>query len=336
MYQTINELPSQVRASLDEDDQEEWMKVYNSMDPKSAEQTLDATKKAWGACKDLPSSFSFCIIASVEDVDKDKEVIDVKSIEEGLDSYISYGGNVQFDHNNYTVGCIWDWEPITVDKKPGVRVWGNVFGGDQVYDQVRKKFKEEGVNSLSVAGEADKGKWQCDEKGCYTRRNVRQLMEISLCKVPSNDRAKMVWYNDNAKLTKSADSVLLRADSFIIHDDHDSCPILGLRKSLKDAGIEAHARKDGVHVPMTGEEFDMVKPFLDEFLYTPTDEGIIMKSATEEMKKEFESAYKSGYIDKDGYVTDKITKSEFSRMYEDGLINYDGLTFRFEDPSIFD
>ena len=169
MYSSIFDLPSQVLSSLDPTDAETWMNVYNSSNPQTADEARNAKKLAWYACMKLPSSFSFTIIASTDTIDKAKDIIDLDSIKAHMDSFIDYGGNIQNDHGNYNVGVIWAWRPIKVkdgDKEvDAIEVNGNLFGGDLVYDNVRKAFVEGGLNNLSVAGEAAKGIYQCDERG---------------------------------------------------------------------------------------------------------------------------------------------------------------------------
>lgn len=254
MYSDISELPTQVRTALDDEDQRKWMDAYNREDPHSESEVRKARRKAWKACKDLPSSFSFCAVASVEDVDNDGEIIGVDSILKHAEDYIDAGGNLQDNHGNYTIGTCWDLEKAEVDGRPAVKMWGNVFGGDEVYDAARKAFIK-GFNNVSIAGEADRGRFQCDDKGCYVKRNVKQLLEISLCKVPSNRHATMEWVNGNARLKKSDDGLHLNVESYTIHRDYTTCPILGLRKKLRDAGVDAHASEDKVIVPISAEAF---------------------------------------------------------------------------------
>lgn len=263
MIESIFELPSQVTSSLSAADCEKWRDVYNQCDPHSEEDVKKAKKAAWKACKDLPSSFSFEIVASTETIDKSKEIIDLDSIKKTLDSFIDYGGNVQLDHRNYTVGTIWDWKPATIEteegKVPGVVAYGNLFGGDFVYDTVRKHFVN-GMNSLSIGGEATHGNYQCDDKGCYTKKDLKQLMEISVCTEPMNKYSKMIWYNKGASLTKSASATNFRLQQYSIHKDETNCPLLSLRKSLRSIGYDAHAKIDGVHIAMPEDEYIQTKP----------------------------------------------------------------------------
>lgn len=325
MYTMISELPSQVTSSLDEKDCKKWMDVYNEMDPKTESEVKKAKKAAWKACKDLPSSFSFKIKASVDAIDKDREIIDLDSIMKHMDSYIDYGGNIQYEHGGYHVGCCWDWEPFTETDQfgksmRGIYAWGNLFGGDQVYDQMREHFVK-GRNSLSVAGEADKGKYQCDERGCYTRRGVKQLLEMSLCTVPANKHCKMAWYNDKASMTKSDNYLTLQVEEYEIHKSYKECPHLALRKSLRAVGYDAHAREDGVFVPMTKEDYTghyyLMKShgLCSEYV----DGGMLVTDRESAIKKAFYDLYKSKAIFPDGRI-DGGDPALFRRLLASGLV----------------
>ena len=259
MYQSIWELPTIVLNSLNEEDCMKWMTAYNACQPKSNDEARKAKRKAWHSVAKAPSSFSFEIIASTDTIDRAKDIIDLDSTKKHMDSFIDYGGNIQNDHHNYTVGTIWDWKPCKVkddrgNEVEGIIAYGNLFGGDLVYDNIRKSFIN-GMNKLSIAGEAAPGKYQCDERGCYTRRNVQQLLEISLCVEPMNKYCTLVDFNKDAAIKKSASAFNLKIQEYTLHKDASSCPVMSLKKSLCAIGYDAHAREDGVHIPMTFMEF---------------------------------------------------------------------------------
>ena len=67
-YENINELPTQVLNSLDDADAQVWMDTYNAQDPKDEQSIKQAKESAWKACRTLPSSFAFDIVATVVDV----------------------------------------------------------------------------------------------------------------------------------------------------------------------------------------------------------------------------------------------------------------------------
>ena len=305
-----------------------WMDKYNQSIGKNPtdKDVARARRKAWEACKNLPSSFSFCIKASIEDVDKDKEIIDIGSIKDHLDSFIKYGGNVQAEHGNYNVATIWGWDPIKENGMDGVEVWGNIFGGDQVYDEARKAFIN-GRNNLSVAGEATEGKFQCDHRGCYTRRHVKQLLEISLCDVPANKHATMLWYNKKAKMTKSANETLrMNVDEYTIHKDYDNCPIQRIKRDLLDAGYtNVHAKPDGVIIKMDEDYALYESPTLIAKGYhvSMIPEGIYVQSREKAKEHQFKKAYSKNYIDAQGNISADIPKEEFIALMECGMIKSD-------------
>lgn len=327
MYSSLAELPTQVKASLDDRDATTWMNAYNLAAPENPteDEAMRARRVAWETVRTEPSSFSFCTKASVEVIDKDKEIIDVQSLKDSMDSFIRYGGNVQSEHGNYNVACIWGWDPITEDGKPGIQVWGNVFGGDIVYDAARQAFIN-GRSNLSVAGEADDGVYQCDDRGCYTRRHVTQLLEISLCTVPANRKATLIWYNRKAKLTKSASDLMLNVDSYEIHRDYTACPIQAIKKSLLDAGYrDVHARSNGctVSVPQTDILEEMLNLRCMGYWARPTEGGLFVRESKTVMKSAYSDLRSKEYIDKTGYVTSKITPEYFKKYAEDGLLIQD-------------
>lgn len=330
MYQSIMELPTQVTASLSDEDAKVWMDAYNEAfkaDGASKDAIQKARRKAWRACKDLPSSFSFCITASVEDVDRDREIIDIDTIAKNLDEFISYGGNVNYDHSSYNVGTIWDWEPMEKDGMPGLRVWGNVFGGDKVYDEMRQLFVK-GVNSLSVAGAGSKGHFQCDSRGCYVRKGMEQLMEISLCKVPANKHATLQWYNENATLTKSASAsemptLRMYVDEYTIHRDESTCPILSLAKSLRAIGYnDAQARINGVFIPMSLARFENDALAMRSHDLVPewNGYGALVNARPNMIEKTFRRGYDEGWVESDGRINDSIPECDFRYLYKLGLI----------------
>ena len=325
MYDSIFELPTQVLASLNEEDCKVWMDKYNELDPKTEDEAKSAKKEAWKACRELPSSFSFEIIASADSIDKARDIIDLGTIKEHMDSFIDYGGNVQNDHHNYNVGVIWDWKPAKNDEGvDAIMAYGNLFGGDLVYDNMRKNFVN-GMNNLSIAGEAAPGKYQCDERGCYTRRNVAQLLEISICDSPMNPYCTMQWYNKDASLTKSESVLSMGVDSYTIHRDSTTCPYLSLKKSLEKIGYTGcHARADGVHVPMSSETFQrdhskMVVNGICADYDTDTGNARLCRRP-QYLERAYKFCYSNGFCKSDGSLTKEIPRKVFTNLYYNLLI----------------
>ena len=289
------------------------------------EPTLQAMKEA-----------AFAVLLEEKDAKSFK--MEVKRVDKRfpLDSYgiaCEVAGYI-LEHGDYSVGNIWDWTPTKVDGKDAIEVWGNVYGGDQVYDNMRKMFVE-GNNSLSVAGEAGFGKYQCDERGCYMRREVKQLMEISLCKVPANKHCTISWYNKDAKLTKSffEDSYNFDIEEYEIHKSYNECPYLALKKSLCAIGYDAHATDVGVAIDMSWDEFEKTLPYMkSNGLSAVWYDGVAMVNEREHlMEIAFKKGYEGGYIEGDGTLNRNITKSKFKDLMDKDLLREDAGSFYIGD-----
>lgn len=335
MYASIRELPSQVRASLDDRDCEVWLKTYNECAPTTDGDAAAARKKAWSACRTLPSSFSFKATGSVDAVDDQREILDVDSIKRHMDSFIEFGGPLVYDHGNYTVGVVTDWEPEVVDGRDGVAIYGNLFGGAEVYDKMRKAFIR-GKNSVSVAGEADRGKYVCDTNGCYSKRNVRQILEISLCGTPSNKYAKLQWYNKNAStaVAKSSSGFHLNIDAYTVHKDYTTCPVQALVRSLENIGYEGvTAHRDGAHIPMSYDRYRRDAPHMNRHGLRAeyTGDGVMVRDEDAMIRDAFMKGVKGGWLTADGELRNP-SREQFLELYGKGLMTYD---YRLKRPSTY-
>ena len=330
MYTSISELPTQVRNSLDEYSCKRWMQKYNEVLPKDAtdSQVLKARREAWEFVKNDPSSFSFNIIATVEQIDRQKELITVDSVAKNMDDYIMRGGVGIDEHADYEVFCAWGWDKMEVQGKPAIGLWGNLYGGAPVYDKTRQDFVN-GKNSLSIAGEADLGKYECTEEGCYIKRSVQDnaLMEISLCKIPANAGATLIWYNHEAKLTKSvSEGIRLDVIKYTIHKDAQFCPIQAVKKSLLDAGIEAHAKENGVEV---SGEYSEVLDRSKTLGYVRKSDGTLLVQSKERMyEKAYGNCLRKGYVNSEGYVLNCMPRKVFKSLCRQRMIDSDGKVFK--------
>lgn len=338
MYQSIFELPTQVLGSLSMEDCEKWMEAYNRFQPRNDIDVRNAKRFAWHTVENAPSSFSFKAIASTDTIDKARDIIDLDTVKEHMDALIDRGGNIQNDHHNYTVGTIWDWKPCKIKVNgrdvDAITVWGNLFGGNtkgDVYNNTRKAFVD-GMNSLSIAGNAAKGKYECDERGCYTRRMVDQLMEVSITTNPMNTYCTLQWYNEAAPIAKSASAMSMGLIEYTIHKDETTCPYLSLKRSLLDAGFtNVHAREDGVHMRSTPIAYAFSKSHLDKNNLVGRYCGgeMIINDRDHYIEKSFKECHKAGYIDDKGYFTRSIPEDKFKEYAECGVIIEDEGGFRF-------
>ena len=329
-YSSITELPSQVRMSLSDEDQEFWKDAYNSRNPLTDDEARDARTYAWMQCKDRPSSFSFSAVASVEDWDVDNEIISVDDLIKSMDRYLDSGGPMSFNHQNYSVACCWGYEPFTKDGMKGLKIWGNVFGGDDgVYDEVRKRFIK-GANSVSVAGESKGSHYECNNKGCGFKRGVSELMEIAITPKPANKHAVTLSYNEKAakNFAKSDDgSVRFTFSEIEIHKSEMECPILKLRKALREAGIDAHAREDGVFVPFVKSQAELRDMGLNA---TYVDGGMLLNE-DDTVRRLFMEGFEKGSVDENGMLSEQDVEF-FAKACSAGAVERSNGVYRLIDP----
>lgn len=327
MYQNIKELPTQVMSALSDEDARAWMDKYNEsiggIEDPSESDVLAARRNAWYSVKDSPSSYSFCAKATVEAVDKQRELVDLDSVKDLMDDYIAHSGPMSWDHSNYIIGTVWGWEPIETENGPGISVWGNLFKGDEpVYKTARKAFSK-GANKLSVAGDASKEDRTCDsDHGCYVRRKMRQLMEIAVTPHPVNKYATLIWQND-AALAKSEQSIgepaaVLDLKEVMLHRSEEDCPIMLMRNRLRKSGIDAHARKEGVFIPGLSAE-DCASIAEAGYRAEPCEGGVLIPSPEKVLEAEFKKSYRYGEITRDGEVL-WMPESRFKDLYTLGMI----------------
>lgn len=334
MYTTVDELPTQVLNSLDRHDSGLWLEAYNEALGKGLS-VRDSRKAAWHRVEKEPSSFSVYSVATAEIVDITNDLLSMESVARFMDTFIDRGGNVQDLHGNYTVATVWDWAEVTVNEgSPGIAVWYNLFGGGPVYEQARKDFLA-GKNSLSVGGKSIDPKKECNEEGCYIRRTMHDLMEISLCWNPDNPLARMISYHEPDPVTdlKKSSDRRLRFTSSVIHKDYTLCPIQDLKKSFRDAGYtDVHARTDGVYLgaPPPGSDTELRGL---GFHVVPEKDGLLVNSFDGMLEANFKECLRKGYIRADGSLTPYIPEDRFKELCRKGLCDGGDGRYRMPHPS---
>lgn len=311
------------------------MEVYNSHAPKDGDDAAVAMKAAWKACAELPSSFSFNAIASVDAIDSDREKVDVESIKKHMDEYIRYGGNINWEHRDMVVGTVWDWAPIDVKGKPGVQIWGNLFGGRDIYDQARKMFAK-GQNGVSLGGQARRTGYTCDKEGCYVSRSVDNLYEISITANPANPFARTLDFS-KGEFTKSKKGVDLSITQYTIHRDYGTCPIMKVKRELEAAGFAGlHATQDGVFMPAS-DDSSAYRYLVGQkgYVLEKSRGGFLVQDRTWATERAFTYGFSDGYLSEDGRVMPWVEESTFKDLYRKGLIMNDGEGYRI-DPRFLD
>ena len=329
-YNSIKELPSEVRSSFDERDQKKWMDAYNE-----ASQNEDPDKAkvdAWMSMVDAPSSLAVETWGSVEVRDADGELVPIETIAENADKFIMNGGLMHDSHSNVPMGTVWDWEirkhPET--GKDGIVFYFNVYRDGEVFERARDDILSGRKNAVSIGAEAPRGGYKCDDRGCYVERDVTDLYELSICETPANPEAYFINVGkDIAKAKKPIKGEMFRVgiQDYIVHQDYTTCPLQKCKHDLLEKGFtNVHLTKKGYIIAKSKNEFKLLKtiekmgfPFRydlkkEQFEIMP-DYGV---------EQAIEEAVGNGWAHEDqiGHVclTKEIPKEVFMDWYDRGFI----------------
>lgn len=249
-YNSIYELPSEVRASFDERDQKKWLDAYNnSIGDNTSKQAIDDAKfDAWKSLVDAPSSLAVETWASVEVRDADGELVPVKTIADNMDRFIQNGGTIHDSHTNVVVGSAWGWEerkhPDT--GQDGIVLYFNLNHDGEVAERARDEILSGKKQAVSIGAEAPRGGYKCDDRGCYVERDVTDLYEISICETPANPEAYFINVGKNIAKGKLKGEVFrLGISDVTVHQDYTTCPLQKCKKDIQDRGfLNVHISDD--------------------------------------------------------------------------------------------
>lgn len=257
-YNNVNELPSQVRSSFDERDQNKWMQVYNELSNGSDDPTVLETARvgAWKAMVDAPSSLAVETWASVEVRDADGELVPIKTIESNSDRFIKAGGLMHDSHTNVPIGSAWAWEERFNEdaQQPGIVYYFNVYRGSDVFERARNDIIDGRKRAVSIGAEAPRGAYKCDDRGCYVERDVTDLYEISICETPANPLAGFIAIGDEIKKSHSGTIMKLRIKDMTVHQDYTTCPLQSCKHTVLTDVPNADVHISGRIVKCKGNE----------------------------------------------------------------------------------
>lgn len=241
-YDSIYELPSEVRASFDENDQKKWMDIYNrSIGSGTSENAIkDAKFNAWKSMVDAPSSLAVETWASVEVRDADGELVPVKTIAENMDRFIQNKGTMHDSHTNVVIGSAWGWEQRKHPEtgQDGIVLYFNVNRDGEVAERARDDILSGRKQAVSIGAEAPRGGYKCDDRGCYVERDVTDLYEISICETPANPEAYFINVGkDIAKSKYDGEVFRLHIKDVNVHQDYTTCPLQKCKKDVRDRGF---------------------------------------------------------------------------------------------------
>ena len=248
-YNSIKELPSEVRSSFDETDQKKWMDAYN--EASQNEEPEQAKVDAWMKMVDAPSSLAVETWGSVEVRDADGELVPVETIANYADKFIENGGLMHDSHSNVPVGTVWNWD---VRKHPktgqdGIVFYFNIYRDGEVFERARDDILSGRKQAVSIGAEAPRGGYKCDDRGCYVERDVTDLYELSICETPANPEAYFINVGKDiakAKQPLAGEKMRFNVKDVVVHQDYTTCPLQKCKKVLRDKGYKnIHISDDG-------------------------------------------------------------------------------------------
>jgi cation transport regulator ChaB len=211
-YETIEELPTQVRLSLDEAQQEKWRELYNA----HPGPWQLARRDAWRALSTLEDDVRwFSAWASVQVQDGHETVFDIDAMARCMPPFIDNGGEVALMHRAGTYGTIYDYDVREHPSgKVGIYVLGTLYRGQQKYDMLwdamKRRLNDDGevMLGLSIGAYTDGGMhWVCDDELCEYRLITTDIKEFSLTNTPSNPLALGIA-NGNARTRDKEDKIM--------------------------------------------------------------------------------------------------------------------------------
>ena len=257
MITSIDELPTEVRNSLSEEDMYVWMNTYN--DYLRQEHTPDSAREfAWDNCRYLESSRYVCANVSTEIVDREGDLAIVSEYVKAGQDLVRRGGPLTKNHSNKVIGVVWAVnESVDEDTgKPCVCARMNYFRGTELYDTAWEEFKH-GRTEYSIASFTQKPIRECGFSGCYFKLIPEMWFELSNVDRGINPRTYPVAYNDKAKGESFHGKVIE------FHDDAE-CPVkkkyLAFKARMREYGHDVSYNEHFllIHKPMGEDELAYV------------------------------------------------------------------------------
>lgn len=198
MYQSIEELPYNVRQALGDGLSESWMNHYNNAIQGIGEVQL-ARLMAWQNIRAETDDVRwFETYATCQIKDAHGEILDVESIAKCMPAYINGGGELAVSHRAGTYGTIYDYQvrEHPLHGVPAIYVHGAIYRGRPSWDRLwsillEKKQGDKIPLAVSIGGSMKAGlEWICDQGGeCENRVVTTDLREISVTYSPANPAA---------------------------------------------------------------------------------------------------------------------------------------------------
>jgi len=219
MYDSVTELPVQVKAALDEAGQICWMKSYNH----HLEQSKDpvySSKMAWHFVAKKDDSRAISGVLSRDVVDDQRERLNQDVLfKEFSDMISNYGAPIHDAHSNRPAGLWYDAVLEEVDGIKQLRAYGMVNKGKPFYDAFWETVVSKKANALSVAIMKHDVQFKCDATKCWKQVNDMGVFEGSIVGKGSCPGTKLDSINYSAKESQLEKGVKVELEHGTIHPE---------------------------------------------------------------------------------------------------------------------
>lgn len=208
MYTSLETLPHNVIAALDEPGRKLWMAAYNKSIQKNSNNHTMAVFNAWDNVKSYSGCRYFAGFVSSDKIDKQNDSVLVEKAYEKVLKQIERGGTIVDTHSNRVVGSFYHAiKKKTPEGNNGIYAYGVVYQGEPYFnttwDAIKKAVECPNCGDVrkgfSIGGFALETQISCDGLKCHRDIIDLSIHEISVCHDPANPDATINEVNLFAK-----------------------------------------------------------------------------------------------------------------------------------------
>ena len=244
-YESNDELPTQVRLALTDEQQTKWREYYNA----HTGPWPIAKRDAWRTLANEDSDVRwFGAWASVQVEDGHGTIFDIDAMARCMPTYVDNGGEVALMHRAGTYGTVFDYDVREhPEGKVGIYVTGALYKGQEKYDRLwealSRRRSDEGqvMLGLSIGAFTAEGMhWICDDELCEYRLVTEDIKEFSITDSPSNPLA-LGYANGKARTEERT----MTEEEHIENREEDANPLDDALAQVRDLSSRVDALEGG-------------------------------------------------------------------------------------------
>lgn len=238
MYQSNDELPTNVRRALPPAEQSTFRDVYNA---------TGSFEQAWNVVGKSDNVRWFNIWATIQQKDRQNEMMSVEGLTDVMPFYLGIGGPIYYEHHAAEIGTAFKGEPCIHPEKnlPAIKLTAACYIDTQLADKAWEGVKSGEFRGASIGGNALRQYWKCDDKSCFNFIEKMEWFDTSLVRRAANPGSGVIDFNMKAKSLESLSHLL---DSGATGEDLVSkCPVCSrvfneLKTSMPEPDAYLHTK----------------------------------------------------------------------------------------------